>query len=186
MPPTQGLQVTVAWGHTCKATKRSRIGLWRIPQIQLFVTSVCELLYRLYFYQNNSIAAINTWTNSGSRQYIHMHYKDSLTSLRCLWGLLGPQRTLTADIFKSVGDICQLSYKLHISCSDVTESFGVWKDPTTPVTLVFLWHLNKVLFGLRHGPWISTKRGCFWKGIPMDFPKKGPTWHCPDFIYNYL
>ena len=28
--------------------------------------------------------------------------------------------------------------------SEVIEAFGVWKDPTTPLTLEFLWHLNKV------------------------------------------
>ena len=38
----------------------------------------------------------------------------------------------------------ELSYKLRISRSEVIEAFGVWKDPTTPVTLEFLWHLNKV------------------------------------------
>ncbi len=31
-----------------------------------------------------------------------------------------------------------------VSCSNVTELFGVWKDLTTPVTLEFLGHLNEV------------------------------------------
>ena len=40
-------------------------------------------------------------------------------------------------------DLCTTN-KLRISRSEVTEAFGVWKDPTTCVTLEFLWHLNKV------------------------------------------
>ncbi len=28
---------------------------WGLPQIQLFVTSVCKLLYRLYFYEKNTL-----------------------------------------------------------------------------------------------------------------------------------
>ncbi len=37
--------------------------------------------------------------------------------------------------------------KLHISHREVTQAFGVWKDPTTPVTLEFydtLISLNKL------------------------------------------
>ena len=50
----------------------------------------------------------------------------------------------TADIFVIGWIHVRVIYKLGISRSELIELFGVWKDPTTPVTLEFLWHLNKV------------------------------------------
>ncbi len=65
VPPTQGLQVTVTQASRVLAEASNLLVYTEYAQqdlfnlnlvtsiIQLFVTSVCELLYRLYFYQKN-------------------------------------------------------------------------------------------------------------------------------------
>ncbi len=81
-----------------------------------------------------------------SKSLLARKFCTSFNLIKVLWGLLGPQRTLTVHMFV-IGCLhlpYGLSYKLRISRSEVIEAFWVWKDPTTPVTLEFLWHFNKV------------------------------------------
>ena len=54
-----------------------------------------------------------------------------------LWGLLGPQRPLSVDIFVIYPTWVVKINKLHICSEEVIRAFGVFKDPTTPVMSLF-------------------------------------------------